>query len=78
MGGDVLRDDIPKLPKDFRNASAAFEELVDRADRENASEAVKALTEIVLETENYLLAESCRTTIALLLKEYAPSQQETT
>ena len=63
---------LPHKETGFKDALwGGLDEMADQADRENASEAIKALTEIALETKNAALAESCRKTIMLLLEEFS-------
>lgn len=59
---------IPETLQDY------FGQIVDDEDRDTANQAVKALADIALETKNPSLAAACRSTISLLLTEYAVSR----
>lgn len=91
MGGEISVEDLNKLPREplreppaepkprwQAGMLAGLSNMAHEADRENAAEAVKLLTEIALETDNSLLAESCRNCIGLILIEYARQKQEQT
>ncbi|HTG95724.1 MAG TPA: hypothetical protein VL866_24190 [Pyrinomonadaceae bacterium] len=77
MGGEISFDDLKKIPGIDEKCEGGvykmppfFAEVEVHADRENATMAVHALTEIALETKNKSLAESCRDLIVDIIAEY--------